>query len=454
MDEASRAVIVPGNRFEYLEALAARDAVRDHELDHDVFRAGGLDVLAQHIMAVASSEPFAADDLFAEVRSAAPYAGLARAEFDRTIAFVENGGYALRAYDRYKRLTLGADGRYRVTHPKFSVQHRLNSGTIVEAVALNVKFGRHGRSLGKVEEWFGSQLRIGDSFIFAGQVLEATGFEGADIMVKLSRGTPRIPSYMGGRLPLSTNLANRVRGLMNAPERWDEMPADVHEWLAIQGERSRLPGMDDLLIETFPNEGRHFMVAYGFEGRNAHQTLGMLLTQRMEAAGLKPLGFVGSDYMVATWSLEPVTDPQPLFSPDVFEDELAEWLAASPFLRRAFREVAVIGGLIDRALPGQHKTGKQVSFSSDLIYEVLRKHEPGHLLLTAAWADARAKLTDIARLAALLERSQDRLVHVALDRVSPLAVPVLLEIGKERVSGSADDALLIEAEALAAQAMS
>ncbi len=453
MDEASRAIIVPGNRFEYLESVAARDAVAAHDLDVDLFRPGGLDVLAQHIMACASAEPFAADDLYAEVRSSAPYAGLARAEFDRTIAFVESGGYSLRAYERYKRLTLGKDGRYRVTHPKFSVQHRLNAGTIVEAVALNVKFGRMGRSLGKIEEWFAAQLRIGDSFMFAGQTLEVTGFDGPDIMVKLTRKDPRVPTYVGGRMPLSTNLANRVRGLFNSPERWTEMPSDVHEWLAIQQLRSRLPGLDDLLVETFERDGRHFMVAYGFEGRNAHQTLGMLLTQRMEAAGLQPLGFVGSDYMVATWSLQPVTDPKPLFSPDVFEDELAEWMAASPFLRRAFREVAVIGGLIDRALPGQHKTGKQVSFSSDLIYDVLRRHEPDHVLLTAAWSDARAKLTDIARLALLLERSQDRLVHVALDRVSPLAVPVLLEVGKERVFGAADDALLLEAEALAAEAM-
>jgi ATP-dependent Lhr-like helicase len=254
-------------------------------------------------------------------------------------------------------------------------------------------------------------------------------------------------------MPLSTNLAARVRGLFNAPERWAEMPGDVREWLEVQRLRSRLPGLDDVLVETFEREGRWFMVAYGFAGRNAHQTLGMLLTQRMEAAGLEPLGFVGSDYMVAVWSLQPVTDPRPLFSPDVFEAELTEWMAASPFLRRAFREVAIIGGLIDRALPGQHKSGKAMSVSSDLIYDVLRRHEPDHVLLTAAWRDARGKLTDIDRLASLLEQAHERMVHVMLDRVSPLAVPVLLEVGRESVGGSGDTALLIEADALAADAM-
>ena len=453
MDEASKAVVVPGNRFEYLESLAARDAVEAGELDVDAFRPGGLDVLAQHLMACACSAPFAASAMYDEIRSSAPYAGLKRDLFDRTLGFIESGGYALRAYERYKRLTLGPDGLYRVSHPRMAVQHRLNAGTIVEAAALNVKFGRRGRSLGKVEEWFATQLRIGDSFMFAGQVIEVTGFEGADLFVKMSRGDPRVPTYVGGRMPLSTNLARRVKGLLNSPERWREMPVDVCEWLDIQQQRSSLPGMDDLLVETFPEAGRHFMVAYGFEGRNAHQTLGMLLTQRMEKAGLKPLGFVGSDYMVATWSLEPVTDPKPLFSPEIFEEELAQWMAESPFLRRAFREVAVIAGLIDRVHPGQHKTGKQVTFSSDLIYDVLRRHEPDHLLLTAAWSDARGKISDVARLASLLERSQVALTHRVLDRVSPLAVPVLLEVGRERVFGAADDALLLEAGALAAEAM-
>jgi ATP-dependent Lhr-like helicase len=453
MDEASHALIVPGNRFEYLESLAARDAVLEGELDEDSFRPGGLDVLAQHLFGLACAGPFTADAAYAEVRTAAPYAGLARARFDEVLTFVATGGYSLKAYERYQRLTQDRDGRWRLTHPRLGLQHRLNSGTIVEAVTMNVNYGRRGKRLGQVEEWFGSQLRIGDSFLFAGLTLVVTGFDGPDIHVRTGRDNPSVPSYVGGRMPLSTNLAARVRGLFNAPERWAEMPADVQEWLEIQRLRSRLPGLDDVLIETFERDGRWFMVAYGFAGRNAHQTLGMLLTQRMEAAGLEPLGFVGGDYMVAVWSLKRVTDPRPLFSPDVFEDELAEWMAASPFLRRAFREVAIIGGLIDRALPGQHKTGKQMSVSSDLIYDVLRRHEPGHVLLTAAWRDARTKLTDIDRLARLLEKATANMVLVELDRVSPLAVPVLLEVGRESVGGSGDTALLIEADALAAEAM-
>ncbi|MFC3712617.1 ligase-associated DNA damage response DEXH box helicase [Sphingoaurantiacus capsulatus] len=455
MDEASKAVIVPGNRFEYLEAVAAVDAVEEHELDQEYFRPGSYDVLAQHLMGVACAAPFEADAMYHEIRSSAPYAGLPRAMFDKTLSFVENGGYALRAYDRFKRLTLQSDGLYRVSHPRLAHQHRLNAGVIVEAAMMNVVLGRRrGRRLGQVEEWFGSQLRVGDSFMFAGQTLEVTGFDAADINVTLSRGDPRVPMYAGARQPLTTNLADRVQRLMSTPTEWDRMPPDVHEWLQLQQEKSQLPAPGMLLVETFERDNRHYIVIYGFEGRNAHQTLGMLMTQRMERAGLKPLGFVGSDYVLSCWSLEPVTDPKPLLSPEVLEDELAEWMAASPFLKKSFREVAIIAGLIERQHPGKRKTGAQVSFSSDLIYDVLKKYEPDHLLIQAAWADAQTRLSDIARLTSLLERSQHSLVHRTLDRVSPLAVPILLDLGRQRVQGEAtDDALLIEADAIIAEAM-
>ncbi|MCM0032267.1 ligase-associated DNA damage response DEXH box helicase [Sandarakinorhabdus limnophila] len=458
MDEASRCLIVPGNRFEYLEALAARDAVQAGELDPDGFRPGALDVLAQHVVGCAAAGPFFPDELYDEVKSAAPYAGVTRESFDAVLGYAATGGYALKAYERYQRLVTQPDGRLRLRSAALARQWRMNSGTIVEAVAMNVVFGsgkssRHGRKLGQVEEYFAGQLRVGDSFMFAGQTLEVTGFEGADIHVRMGRGSPKVPVYAGGRMPMTTRLAARVRGLMNDRARWPAMPDDVREWLAIQDRVSRLPGEDDVLVETFQRDDRWYMVVYGFAGHPAHQTLGMLITQRMERAGLNPLGFVASDYAMACWSLEPVDDPRPLFDPTVLEDELAEWLAASPFLRRAFREVAIIGGLIERVQPGVHKSGKAMSVSSDLIYDVLRRHEPDHLLLTAAWTDARGKLTDIARLAALLEQSHARLSHVRAAHVTPLAVPSLLTIGRERVGDSADSALLLEAEALIAEAM-
>ena len=461
LDEPSEAILVPGNRFEYLEARAALDAVDAGELDADLFRMGALDVLAQHLMACACAAPFAEAEMLAEVRSALPYSALSEELFGRVLAFIRDGGYSLKAYDRFKRLTQDADpgsspgqaGLWRVTHPRFVTQHRLNAGIIVEATMLNVRF-KNGRHLGKVEEGFAATLAHGDTFFFAGLSLEVEKIDTEDLIVRATSRPARIPTYGGSRMPLSTNLADRVRRFLDTPAEWDRFPTDVHEWLEMQARRSVLPRPDQLLVETFPREGRHYTVAYSFEGWNAHQSLGMLITRRMETQGLKPLGFVANDYAIAAYGLEKITDPASLFSADILEHEFVDWVQSSHLLKRAFREVAVIGGLVERQHPGKRKTGKQVTFSTDLIYDVLRKYEPGHVLLQAAWDDARARMTDVGRLAHLLDRAAETMLHVDLPRVSPLAVPVLTLIGREKVAtGTADDALLIEAEALAAEAM-
>jgi ATP-dependent Lhr-like helicase len=255
-------------------------------------------------------------------------------------------------------------------------------------------------------------------------------------------------------MAMTTHLANRVRTFLADPSQWHRFPEDVREWLEVQQRRSILPRPDQLLAETFPHEGRHYMVLYSFEGWNAHQSLGMLITRRMEHAGLKPLGFVSNDYALACYGLEPIEDPRALLSPDILEDEFVEWVQSSNLLKRAFREVAIIGGLVERQQLGKRKSGRQVTFSTDLIYDVLRRYEPDHLLLRAAWEDARTRLTDVARLGHLVETAASTLVHARLDRVSPLAVPVMVMIGREAVAeGAGEDQLLIEAEALAEAAM-
>lgn len=454
LDEPSKALIVPGNRFEYLEAQAALDAVEAGERDADRFRPGALDVLAQHVMALACAAPFREDALLAEIRSAAPYQWVDAALFARLLGFVRDGGYALKSYDRFRRLAPDGQGGWRIAHPKLAAQHRLNAGIIVDAPTLDVRF-RNGRRLGTVEEYFASTLSPGDTFAFAGLSLEVEGIRDTDILVRATSKPARIPSYVGARMALTTRLADRVRGFLADPASWQRFPADVRFWLEMQALRSVLPQPGELLVETFPHEGNHYLVAYPFEGWNAHQSLGMLITKRMERAGLQPLGFVASDYALAIWSLRPVADPAALFDPAILEDEFAQWVEGSHLLKRAFREVAVIGGLIERQHPGKRKTGKQVTFSTDLIFDVLRKYEPDHLLLEAAWADARERLTDVARLGDLLDRAAGTMLHQKLERISPLAIPVLVLIGRESVAGAdVDDALLGElADSLADQAM-
>ena len=453
LDQASEAILIPGNRFEYLEARAALDAVEAGERDADDFRAGSLDVLAQHVMGLACAGPFREEDMLAEIQSATPYSALTPDAFASVLHFIEGGGYALRAYDRFKRLTRDADGTWRVSHPRFIQQHRLNAGIIVDQPALAVRFA-NGRKLGTVEEGFAAQLTPGDSFFFSGMALEVVRMDTSDLIVRATSKQARIPSWGGTRMAMSTRLAERVRTFLAQPDQWHRFPPDVREWLDMQKLRSVLPQPGQLLIETFPHEGRHYLLCYSFEGWNAHQSLGMLLTRRMDAQGLMPLGFVSNDYALAIYGLKPVTDPKSLFSADILDHEFIDWVEQSSLLKRAFRDVAVISGLIERQHPGKRKTGRQVTFSTDLIYDVLRKYQPDHLLLKAAWADARARMTDVGRLGDLIDRAATTMLHVSLDRVSPLAVPVLILIGREQVAQSAaEDALLMEAEALVNTAM-
>jgi ATP-dependent Lhr-like helicase len=457
LDSPSRAILVPGNRFEFLEAMAAKQAVDEGARDGEDFRKGGLDVLAQHVMACVCAAPFVEGALLNEIRSSLPYAWVNDEDWQRVISFVENGGYALKAYEKFKRITRekGGDGSavWRLTHPEHAHRHRMNAGIIVDSEMLTVRF-KNGRNLGTVEERFAATLSPGDTFFFAGMSLEVEKLQEMDVVVRAAKKSATIPSYGGQRLSISTHLAGRVRELLVDRAGWARLPDDVREWLEVQDWRSQMPGPGMLLVESFPHHRKHYSVYYTFEGWNANQSLGMLITRRMEERGLQPGGFVANDYSLGVWGLKPVKDPAPLLSPDILAHEFVDWVQESYLLKRAFREVAVISGLVERQHPGKRKTGKQVTFSTDLIYDVLKKYEPDHVLMEAAWADARARMTDVGRLGDLLERAQHELVHVKMDRVSPLAVPVMTMIGREAVpQGSVDEELLLEAETLAGEAM-
>lgn len=470
MDEPSKAILVPANRFEVLECRAALKANVERAQDTPPIRDGALDVLAQHILGMACSDAFAMDDLYAEVHSAYPYRLLTREAFEQVVQFVATGGYALKTYERYARIRQRKDGLWRVANPDIAQQYRLNVGTIIEMPVLTVKLVsakqaanrskaalRGGRILGQVEEYFLETLAPGDSFLFGGEVVKFEGIHETDALVSRSPSTePKIPSYAGGKFPLSTYLADEVRAMLADPQSWQHLPTQVAQWLRLQAEKSALPGRDGLLVETFPHGARHYMICYPFEGRLAHQTLGMLLTRRMERARAKPLGFVATDYALGVWGLSdfgakiddgsmPLDE---LFAQSMLGDDLEEWMDESYLLKRTFRACALIAGLVDRRHIGAEKSGRQVTVSTDLIYDVLRQHEPDHILLQATWADAASGLLDIARIGDMLTRIEGRISHQRLNRISPLAVPIMLEVGKEPVFGEARDQVLEDAESM------
>jgi ATP-dependent Lhr-like helicase len=462
LDEPSKAIFVPANRFEVLECQAAREAIAENAFDSEPPRIGALDVLAQHVMGCAVSEPFDLLALYDEVRSAGPYRELTWEDFEQVVEFVSTGGYALRTYDRFRRIVKGQDGLWRVRDAQTAQRHRMNVGAIVSPAVLAIRLagrrGTVGRKIGEVEEGYLEMLEPGDTFIFAGGVWRLQGVTSTDALVTPApNDDPKLPSWGGSKFAISTFLAAKVRRMMSDPDSWRDLPTDVCEWLTVQQDRSMIPTPQQMLLETFPRGKRHFLVVYPFEGRLAHTTLAMLLTRRLDRLKVGPLGFVVNDYAMAVWSLKPMDDLDfdSLFDQDMLGDDLEAWLDESFMMKRAFKGCALISGLIERRMPGAEKSGRQVTFSTDLIYDVLRRHQPDHLLLRTARIDAATGMIDVARVGQMLERIKGQILHSRLDHVSPFAVPIMLEIGKERVGGDTADMILAEAaEDLIAEALS
>ncbi len=444
-DTPSRARIVPANRFEVLECVAALRAVEAGELDGDEDAGqGGRDVLCQHLMLLACAGPFDADAVYAEITQVGPYAGLSRADFDACLDFVATGGYALRAYDRWQRL-VQRDGLWHLRDPRAARDIRMNIGTIVAPELLSVRRGpRGGAPLGEIEESFAASLLPGDTFLIGGQTVRYDRLR--DMVVEVTpqpTREPKIAVFNGLKMATSTELSARVLALIGDRDAWGALPAHIRDWLALQAEIAALPRPGTMTCESFLRAGRWYFALYSFAGRNANQTLGLLLTHRMETAGLAPLGFVATDYALLIWSLEPVRDPAPLLDARGLRDGLQDWLAENAVMKRTFRAVATVAGLLQRNLPGQRKSGKQATFSSDILYDTLRKFDPDHLLLQITRREAMRGLADFGRIEEML-RNRSAIIHSRAPHVTPFAAPLLLEAGRIPIRASGSERLLEE----------
>jgi ATP-dependent Lhr-like helicase len=453
LDEPSRAFLVPANRFEALECHAALDAIAKGRLDGDDPFPGSEDVVIQYIVNCACGEAVEPDDLYCEVTSTQPYAALPRERFDQLFRFAVDGGNVLAHYERYRRLIPARDGGYIAASDNVRRRHRMNIGVIVEAARLKVmrlnKTGKTGRILGEVEEGFAQGLTAGDTFMFAGQLLIFVRIR--DLVVEAQPGVAgqvKVPAYAGGQMPLSTFLADGVRGLLDTPKQWRRLPGEVREWLRLQDAFSLIPPSESLLIEHFPRGRYWYTVLYTFEGRRANQTLGLLLTRRMERLGLKPLSFTLTDYGLSVAGLEEIGEDaaKAMLSPDILGDDLEEWIMDAAMLRRSFRHVAVVAGLAEQQNTGNRATMRQLAVSTNLIYDVLRRHEPDHVLLTVARRSAERELLDLKRLSDMLVRFSGRLIYRSLDRASPFAIPVITDVRTEQVQGAGVEALLAQAQ--------
>lgn len=445
----SKALLLPANRMEVVECVAALEAVKAHDLDGDPRGPGPRDVLCQQILIVACSGPFFADDLYQEVTSSGAYSDLARDDFDACLEFCATGGYALRAYDRWQRLLQRPDGMWQLRDPRAARQIRMNIGTIQDTDTLKVRLKnqRGGRPLGEIEEGFAATLTPGDTFLIGGQIVRYEGLREMTVQVSKSAGKkPKIATFMGTKFATSTQLSERILTMFQQGD-WPDLPDHTAQWLGLQRDVSRLPCKDRLLIESFPHDGLAHTCVYGFAGRNAMQTLGLLLTQRMEETGLGPMGFVATDYAVLIWSLDPVSNPDDLLSGTGLKSAFENWLAGNAVMKRTFRTTAIISGLIDRQTAGHRKSGRQATFSSDILYDTLHKYDPDHLLMQITREEARRGLVDYGRVENMIARTQGRIDHVQLDRLSPLSAPLFLEMGRVPVKGEAQDRLMASAAA-------
>ena len=445
-DKPSRAIIVPANRFEIFECQAALEAAAAHDLDGEARGAGAGDVLCQHILVRAAAGPFDADQLFAEIVTAGPFSDLERSEFDSCLEYCATGGYAFEAYDRWQRLKRRPDGLWELRDPRRARNIRMNVGTIIDADMMGVRLGRRGgKPLGKVEEAFAATLTEGDTFLMGGQIVRFDRLREMTVEVSKSQARrPRIAVFSGTKFATSTLLCDRVIALLQH-DRPPGLPEHAINWLHRQRAVSRVPEPGRLLIESFPHRNLECTCIYGFAGKNAHQTLGLLLTRRMETQGLGPIGFVTSDHALLLWSLQPVTDAHGLMSPHGIRHGFDDWLSDNAVMKRTFKAVATIAGLIERNIPGHaRKSRRQTVFSTDILYDTLRKYETDHLLMRLTRQEAMRGIVDFSRIEEMFARIGDRIDHVEIPHVTPLAAPLLLEVGRIPISASAEDELLKE----------
>ena len=440
----SKALLVPANRFEVVECVAALQAVRDHDLDGEAKGPGPRDVLCQHILITACAGPFDPNWLYRQVKTVGAYRSLSRAGFDDCLDFCATGGYALRAYDKWKRLLQTPDGKWQLRDPRAAQRIRMNIGTIQDTDTLKVRMKGNFKPLGEIEESFAATLTPGDTFLIGGEVVCYENLKEMTVVVsRRADKAPKIATFMGTKFANSTQLSQRILRMFDQTD-WPDLPVHTAEWLGLQRQCSKLPEADRILVESFPYEGRHHICIYGFAGRNAMQTLGMLVTQRMEEMNLHPMGFVATDYATLIWGLDPVQDPAPLFQPDNIRADFETWLSGNAVMKRTFRGAATIAGLIERNLPQTRKSGRQATFSSDILYDTLSKYDPDHLMLRITREEAMRGLVDFGRIEEMLARTAGRIDHLILDRVTPLSLPMFLEQGRIAVAGAGQDRLMEE----------
>lgn len=441
---ASRVTLVPTHSWELVEASALRAALQAGQIEPRRPPQAPLDVLVQHLVTVALGGGFRPDELLAEVRSAPAYRALSDAAWAWALAFVRHGGESLRAYPDFQRVVPDADGVWRVPDARLARRHRSNIGTIVSDAAMSVQFLTGGR-IATVEESFIARLRAGDVFLLGGRTLELVRTEGLTAYVRLAKsGRPLLPRWAGGQLPISDTLAAALLERLAAAARGEAADAEmqaVQPLLQLQAAWSALPTPDILLAETLRSPEGHHLFLYPFAGRTVHLGLASLLAWRLARETPATFTMAVNDYGLELLSATPMDWATVLpcalapAEPDALREEVRASLNAGELARRRFREIARISGLIFQSHPGEARSQRQLQASASLYYEVFRQHDPGNRLLQQAEDELLSQELAVDRLDHSLRTLQQRRLQLqVLARPSPLALPLMVDRLRERLS--------------------
>ena len=438
----SRITLVPTNTLELLEAAGARAAAQAGNIESRSVPDKPLDVLVQHLVTLALGGGFRRAEVFEELKTAWSYRHLSPGEFDWAMAFCERGGSSLKAYPDYHRIAPDADGIYRVSDAAIARRHRLGIGTIVGDATLQVKFLR-GAKVGTVEESFIARLNKGDCFVFAGRMLEFIRVHEMTAYVKkATKSKGAVPSWQGGKMPLSSELADAVLALMQRAADGDFAEPELlaaQPMLQTQARVSRLPLPGTLLVETLRSREGHHVFVYPFAGRHVHLGLASLVAWRLASVTPATFSLAVNDYGFELLSAEAFDTAsvvnRAVFSCERLTEDVLASLNSSELARRRFREIARVAGLIFNGYPGAPQSQKSLQASSSLFFDVFQKYDADNQLLAQATDEVLAQELDIDRLSATLRRIASKAVQaVPLAQPSPMCLPLLVERLRDKLS--------------------
>jgi len=431
----SKIHFVPTHSLELLECAALRKAVDEKANEDRMPYLRSLDVLIQYMVTLAVSDGFRSGELLAEVRGTTSFASVSDEEWNWCLDFIVRGGESLESYDDFHKVVV-EEGLYKVISRKVSMRHKFNIGTIVSSTMVKVKLQK-GKFLGQVEEYFISKLIPGDAFWFAGRCLELVRFKGVEATVRLSKQKKgQVPSYMGGRMPLSAELGYFLREKLEESATRDSFEdpelALVQPIISLQKERSAVPTRNQFLIEYLEDKEGHHLFVYPFEGRLVHEGLASLLSYRLGHFGKQTFSIAMNDYGFELFSDQPIPIEDGLdsdiFSLEHLREDLVSGLNESEMMQRRFRDIAQISGLVFTGYPGKNITTKQLINSTKLMYEVFRDYDPDNLLLRQAYEEVHEFQLEEARMRAALERiANQETVFNHIDKPTPLAFPILVD---------------------------